>query len=177
MDMEAAVLEAKAYIEKYELDHWESRLYRFLGRISDYKGEFEKSVAFYKKALATVDKDPDRTKGDMPRHLELEAFFLYAKMMAGEVEKGVKDSRKLYAKFENDKEAKKFKENDYAAWAIWRTGIPIRVGYVFLKTEKGIAKEDLLTWLKDARVLLEPQDKEKLWADFKLRKKEIGSIE
>lgn len=175
--MEKATLEAKVYVDRHRLIRWESRIQRFLGRVADCKSEYSKAATHYKKAIKVAKKDPEYAQEQIPRWLEYEALLAYSLLMSGRA--GLKTSRRVYKKFDVTPEGKFLRKQDYPTWAIWKTGIPIRVGFWFLERGDGINKEDLLDWLKKAERDLKIPKGSKRWigkVDFGFRLDEIASI-
>lgn len=162
--MESAVLKARFYIEKYNLAKWKSRLYRFLGRISDYKSEFSKSVGFYKKAITLSKLDPESF-----RDSELKEFLSYALIMSGKTEVGYKMARKTFDDFDLTTNGKDLKRKDYQTWAIWRSGIVIRTINAFILKHLNFDRTEFGRWL-------ETVEKDLQKGDFSYRKSEIKSL-
>jgi tetratricopeptide (TPR) repeat protein len=100
LKMEAAILSASKYVNENKLKEWESRNFRFLGRLYDYKNEFGKAIIAYKKSIALVDLDPEPF-----REYELYAFLSYPLIMSGKVYEGLKMSKNVYKKFDTQKKA------------------------------------------------------------------------
>lgn len=161
LGMKNAVLTAKFYIEKYKLKRWESRLFRFLGRISDCKGEFFKSVGFYKKAIRFCDLDPEPF-----RELELNGFLSYALIMSGKSDEGYKLAREIFDNFDSTTDGRKLKNEDFHTWAVWRSGIIIRTIDAFISKEMNFDKKEML-------ILLKQVENELKKGDFSYRKAEI----
>lgn len=177
--MEDATDEARIYVKRHNLERWEARIQRFLGRVADYKGKYSKAITHYKKAIATAKKDPEYVTERIPRWLEYEAFLAYSTLMSGKVGEGLSMSRKVYKSFDTTSDGKFLKRVDYSTWAIWKTGIPIRVGFWFLEKRYGINKKELLNWLTEAEGELRVPKKSKRWVgkvDFGFRLDEIASI-
>jgi len=122
INMQKSILKAGFYIKKYSLVKWLSRYYRFLGRIEDYTKNYKKAIFYYKKAIYYVKFDPEPF-----RFLELEGFLASSTILAGHFQKGYKLAKSVLMKFEDSKEGKDLKKNDYKTWAIWKSGIVIRV--------------------------------------------------
>jgi tetratricopeptide (TPR) repeat protein len=171
--------EAEVYVKRYGLKRWQSRIYRFLGRAADYDKDYPKAIKYYKKAIKFAKDDSEYILEKIPRWLEYEAFLAYSILMSGEIEKGLKMSKEVYKKFIDTKEGKFLKKKDFPTWAIWITGIPIRVGFWFIENGEGISKEDLLKWLKSTEGYLKIPTGSERWigkVDFQFRKNEIVAI-
>ena len=176
--MEKAVKRAEFYITKYKLEHWESRLHRFWGRVFDYKGNFNESVLEYRKAIPLAKRDPDFIEKGYPRWLELEGFLAYSLIMSGKVDKGYLLAKKVCKKFDKSKEGVELKKKDYTTWAIWKTGVVIRTIEAVLKKkeENSSLMGEYIDWLAKAEKDLYPPKSVKTWADFKFRKDEVKTL-
>lgn len=164
INMENVILQAKFWIEKYKVTKWYSRLYRFMGRVSDYKGEFTKSTNYYKRAIKFSKLDPEPF-----RVLELKAFLSYALIMSGRLDLGYKLGRKLSNDFESTHEGRELKKNDYYTWAVWRSGIVIRTINAFISKNITFDKKEMSEWLKQV-------ESELAKGDFSYRKAEIEKL-
>ena len=173
LEMEKAINETQFFIEKYKLVRWEHRLFRFLGRLADYKRDFKRAVLYYKKSIKVAKKDPEYLEKKFPRWLEVEGFLSYSLIMSGQVERGYKMALNVYAKFDKEKEAKALKKDNYTTWAIWRTGIPLRTINALIDKKFTFDKKGALEWLSQSESILNPAESMKLWTDFKYRKDEI----
>ena len=178
LGMEAATLNAKFYVEKYDLIQWRSRLYRFLGRISDYKGDYKLSVEQYEKSLKFAKKDPDYVESGYPRWFEIEGFLSFALIMAGRSSEGVSLAKQIYKKYDQTQEGRDIRKKDYFTWAVWKTGVPVRTIGALIEKRITFNKKEVLGWLAEAeRDLSFPKGKS-TWGDksFRFRKDEIASI-
>jgi tetratricopeptide (TPR) repeat protein len=177
--MEGIINEAEKVIEAQKADRWRSRRYRFQGRLLDYQGKYNKAVDYYKQAVQFATKDPEYTEKKIPRQLEYEAFLAYSLLMSGKDKEGVKYSRLVWKKFFDSSDGKRLKNLSYATWAIWATGIPIRVGQAWGKV-KGMEKKELKKWLDEAlKLIAKPVLEDPLIGkvDFAFRKDEIRALE
>lgn len=175
LQMQKAILKAKFYVEKYELRHWKSRVHRFMGRLYDYQGNYKKAATEYKQGLSLVKLDPDFVEKGYPRWLELDAFRSFSLIMGGSIEDGVRLAKSVYKKFDS-KEIQSFKNKDYSAWAIWKTGIPIRTVNALLDKNLSFNKKETVNWINEAEEVLDVVKKSDLWADFSYRKAEFGAL-
>jgi hypothetical protein len=174
--MEEYIHETERYIMQNNLKRWFHRLYRFWGKISEYKGNYHKAVGYYKKSLKHWRTDPEVVSKGVPRGLELEGFLASAMIMSEEVEKGMQYAKKVYKKYETTSEGKKLRNKDYTTWAIWRAGVPIFVARGLIEKKIIFKKEKMLDWLNDAEKLLNPPKSIKTWADFQFRKDELAAL-
>ena len=165
-------------LKKFGLKNYISRLERYLGRINDYKGNFEDSIKNYKKAIKYAHLDPFYLNESKPVRLELEGFLSYALLMSGEVEVGLSMARVVYQKFE-EKEGKELKARDYPTWAIWRSGIPIRIVEGLINKKEKFDRGKMLSWLDQAEKLIQKPVYSKRWGgkvDFSFRKEEFRKV-
>lgn len=153
--MQESIKKAEFYIKKYKLIHWNSKLYRFKGRFSDYKKEYKRAILYYKKAIKTWKNDPDYKEG-YPRNLELEAFLSYSIIMSGDYDKGYKLAKSTYRKFFDSKQGGDLKSKDYQTWGIWVSGITIRTISAFVDKKLTFNKKEFITWLLETEKLLRP---------------------
>jgi tetratricopeptide (TPR) repeat protein len=174
--MAAATIVTQKYVEENNLKEWYSRVYRFLGRLYDYKGQFGKSVAAYRKALPLSKFDPEYVEKGVPRWLELEGFLSYALIMSGEVAKGVSFAKKTFKKYDSNNEALALKKKDYYTWAVWKSGIPIRTINGLLAKKLSFDRQEMQAWLSDAETVLDPPKSAKNWGDFGIRKTELEAV-
>ncbi len=140
--MENTVIKAKFYIEKYKLIKWNSRLYRFLGRICDYKKQFNKAVFYYKKAVRLVKSDYEPW-----RILELEGFLSHSLIMSGKHTQGMKIFKSVHNKFLDSKIGKFLYKVDHNTWAIWLSGIVIRTINAVIDKKLKLNSEETKAWI------------------------------
>ncbi len=165
LNMEKSILEASNYINKHKINKLNSRLFRFMGRVSDYKGQYKKAISYYKKAIKFVELDPEPF-----RILELEAFLSYSMIMSEDYTKGVKYAKKIYDKFISSNIGKKLMKNDYNTWAIWMSGITIRTAMALIEKKVNFNLEDIKNWIKDTESYLNKDN------SFSYRKEEIKEL-
>lgn len=166
IDMQKSVLKAGFYIKKHNLDMWLSRYFRFLGRIEDYKNNFNKAIYFYKKSIKYVDLDPEPF-----RVFELEGFLAFAILMSGKIEKGYKFSRETYSKYTNTKVGLALKQKDYFTWEVWRSGVAIRTINALLDKKYNFRISDVNNWLLEVEAELNAKG-----YDFSYRKSELSEL-
>lgn len=157
--MEETVGKASYLIVRLDLEWWKHRLYRFWGRVYDYKGDYKKAVKYYKKSLKHSKNDPDYLERRYPRWLEVEALLSYSTIMSGQYGKGHTLAEDTYKKFDTDKNALFLKKSDYLTWAIWKTGVPIRTIGALLDRKVIFDKDIAYDWLSGAEKNLIPKEK------------------
>ena len=164
-NMEKSILKASFYVNKYKLNEWNSRLFRFMGRIADYRKQYKKAISYYKKSIKFVNLDPEPF-----RIFELEAFLSYSIMMSGEYTKGLKLAKNIYNKFINSSDDQDLKKNDYNTWAIWMSGITIRTVNALIDKKINFNKIEIENWIKDTEKYLDKK------GEFSYRKAEIKEL-
>lgn len=173
-DMEKTVLKASYYVNKYKLTEWNSRLFRFMGRVADYKGQYKKAISYYKKSIKYVNLDPEPF-----RSLELEGLLAFAILMSGKIEKGYKYSKKTYLKYTNTKVGLALKQKDYFTWEVWRSGVGIRTINTLLDKQSlpfhgkkyNFSMSDANNWLLEVEAELNAKG-----YDFSYRKSELSEL-
>lgn len=165
INMQTSILKAYFYIKKYNLVKWLSRYYRFLGRIEDYKRNYKKAIFYYKKAIKYVNFDPNPF-----RILELEGLLVSSIVSIGQFKKGVKLLKTVLEKFENSGIGKDLKSRDYKTWAIWKSGVVIRVLKTFSEKNVTFNKDFAHKLISDVRKDLKPE------TDFEYRIRELEEI-
>jgi hypothetical protein len=178
LNMEKATNDALVYIGKNNLTRWLSRVNRCLGRVADYKGKHKKAIGFYKKAIRYAKYDPEVVNEGVSRELEYMSFLAYSTMMSGQVDKGIELARSIYRQF--DEEAGiKLKKRDYPTWAIWKSGIPIRMVDGLIELGEDFDKREMTEWLNGVEMLLSVSKGSRKWVekvDFEFRKDEIKTL-
>lgn len=162
--MEAAILVASKYIKDNRLKEWESRAYRFLGRLHDYQGKFTSSIIDYKKAISLVGLDPEPF-----REFELEGFLSYAYIMSGKVGLGYKLAIQTFDKYNSSVQGRNLKKKDYPTWVIWKSGVPIRTLGAFLSKNINFDKKLAKKWILEIE-----NDLQK--GEFSYRKSELKTL-
>lgn len=165
LDMEKTILKASFYVNKYKITKLNSRMFRFMGRVADYRGQYKKAINYYKKSIKFVKLDPEPF-----RILELQAFLSYSIIMSGEYTKGYKLAKNIYDKLINSTEGKNLKKNDYTTWAIWMSGITIRTVSALVDKKVNFNQTEIENWIKDTEKYLDKKDA------FSYRKTEIKEL-
>lgn len=177
-NMGLVAIEVFNYVKTNNLNRWFSRVNRCLGRVADYKGEYKKAIGCYKKAIKYAKHDPEVVKEIVPRELEYNAFLAHSTMMSGQVDKGFKFAKDTYKEFDR-RDGMKLKKKDYPTWAIWKSGIPIRMINGLIKLGEGFDRKEMVEWLDNAEKLLTIPKGSKKWlgkVDFGFRKDEIKAV-
>lgn len=169
--------EAQKYIVQHNLSHLLSASYRFLGRVSTYKGDHEEAKKYYEQSrdLYLAVQDPV----EKARYLELQAFLSHSLIMTGNLEEGLGLARSTNQSFFESGEGKALKEVDYFTWAVWASGVPIHIAHALFETGNlSRYREELKTWLDKANAILEVPQGITTWGDekFEIRRNEIEAI-
>lgn len=176
LKMEEAVKHAGYLIVRFGLERWKHRLYRFLGRVCDYKKEYRRAISYYKKSLKYSKIDPEYLELRYPRWLEVEGLLSTSLIMSGETGKGHTKAMETYNMFDKEKDAILLKKNDFATWAIWKSGIPIRTINALMDNKVGFDKKVVELWLNKTEEILRSSKNETFKNTFKYRLDEIASV-
>lgn len=149
----------KGYLGHKGLDPvTEATIFRFLGRHEDERGMFKRSEPYYRKGLEYFnqsDKIEERYK-----RLELLGFLSFSLIKQGKVKKdeGIELAKQTLKDFDESDEGKWLRENNYYAWAVWKSGIELRTAdHIFKK--KDIKNVDLAkSFLTDSEDILRMPD-------------------
>jgi len=110
-----------------------ARVYRFLGRYADYRGQFGRSEVNYRKGLEYFDQSTKQE--ERFNRLEFLGFLSYSLIKQGKTQEGLDLAQQTLKDFDNSEEGKWLKENNYYAWAVWKSGIEIRTAEHVAKTK------------------------------------------
>jgi len=178
LGMEIAIKEAEYYIKKYKLNQWGHRLHRFLGRLYDYKGLFNKAAVEYKKAIPLARQDPEVKEKGYPRWLEVEAFLSFSLIMSGKTKEGIALAKEVFGKLKAGPDGRDLKKKDYFTWAVWLSGIPIRTIGALIDRNILFNRGEMLSWLSEAEGILVIPKAQSTWGDknFQFRKDEIVAL-
>ena len=148
-----------------------NRVFRFLGRHADYKGNYKKSENYYRKGLSYFDSS---TKVEERfNRLEFMGFLSYS-LIKQSKEKGIGLAKQTLRDFDQSLEGKWLKENDYYTWAVWKSGIEIRTAKYIKKTKNIKYKQLAKDFLADAGNILQMPDGNK--EIFRLRLDELNIV-
>ncbi len=175
-EMKKAITQASEYLKANNLTHWESRIARFMGRISDYEKNYQAAADYYKEAIAKIHLDPIFSKNKALR-LELEGFLIIDEFHLGNTEETILKVEKLFQDYEQTSEGLELKEKDYTTWAIWRSGLLINLCKTLIELRKlELYREKIDEWLRLAESDLLPPKEVETWSDFSFRQNEIAKI-
>ena len=148
-----------------------ARVYRFLGRNADHKGQYKKSEQFYRKGLEYFDRS---TKPEERFNmLEFLGFLSYSLIKQGKTEEGLDLAQKTLKDFDGSDEGKWLKETNYYAWAVWKSGIEIRTAEHIAKTKDSEHADLAKAFLVDSEnVLVMPDGTTE---SFRLRLDELNT--
>lgn len=165
-------------MEKYAEENGENldpvinaRVFRFLGRYTDYKGQFKKSEEYYRKGLTYFDQS---TKiEERFNRLEFCGFLSYSLVKQGKIEEGLGLAQQTLKDFDDSDEGKWLKENNYYAWAVWKSGIEIRTAGYIAKTRDSGHADLAKDFLNDSESILKMPDG--TTENFRLRLDELNT--
>jgi hypothetical protein len=129
-----------------------NRVFRFLGRLADQKGQYGKSEDYYKKGLSYFDsltKPEERFN-----RLEFMGFLSYSLIKQGKSKEGIDLANQTLNDFDQSSEGKWLKENNYYAWAVWKSGIEIRTAEHIFKTKDTKYADIARDFLSDSEIIL-----------------------
>jgi hypothetical protein len=154
------------------------RSHRFLGRLCDYKGEYNKAVEHYKKSISLYGNET--APSVRVNKLEIQGFLAYSLIKSGKTEEGLNLAQSTYKAFNESDDGIELKQADYYTWAVWISGIPLRNIEALLDENKitDRNKSWALEWINQADALLVIPQGEYTWADktFEYRKDEINAL-
>jgi len=161
------------YLEKDDKDlnpTIKARIFRFLGRYSDMKGQYAKSEDYYRKGLSHFDSLT--TPEERFNRLEFLGFLSYSLVKQGK-EEGIDLTKQTLKDFDESNEGNWLKEKDYYTWAVWKSGIEIRTAEHILKTKKTEHVDMANNFLNNAESTLKMPDGNT--EVFRLRLDELNS--
>jgi len=148
-----------------------ARVFRFLGRYLDHKGQYKKSEQYYRKGLEYFDQSTKLE--ERFNRLEFLGFLSYSLTKQGKTEDGLGLAQKTLKDFDDSDEGRWLKENNYYTWAVWKSGIEIRTAEHIAKTKKSDYWDLANSYLEDAKnILVMPDGTEEI---FNLRLDELRS--
>jgi len=107
-----------------------ARIYRFLGRYSEQKRQYNKSESYYRQGLAYFDSS--EKPEERFNRLEFLGFISYSLLKQGRIDEGTYQALLTLKDFDESEEGKWLKENSYQTWAVWKSGIEIRTAEILL---------------------------------------------
>ena len=175
-EMKRVITQAFEYLKANNLTRWESRVARFMGRISDYEKNYQAAADYYKEAIGKIHLDPLFSKNKALR-LELEGFLIIDELRLGIAEESILKVEKLHQDYEQTSEGQELKQKDYTTWAIWRSGLLINLCKTLIELGKlELYREKIDKWLRLAESDLRPAKEVETWSDFSFRQNEIAKI-
>lgn len=148
-EMEKAIQTAEKIMEEGKVDRGDAdlRIDMFLGEVAMEKGDYQKAREAYEKAIEVVSNPINR--------LEFKARLCEPLIMLGETEEGIRLAQATDEEFDTGV-GEELKEKDYTTWAIWKSGIWIRVARSLEKKGKiGEYKELVSSRISEAEEYLD----------------------
>lgn len=144
------------------------RIPRFQGRFADMTRQYDKAEKFYNQALREIETEQD--PASHANVLEIKGFIAEAVFKQGRPE-GWSQVKQAIKAFDESPEGKWLKENNYYAWAVWKSGIEIRTADLLLK-QKNPAEAKRLIALAETELIM-PDGNTKV---FGIRQSELDAV-
>lgn len=173
MELTSKIMET--YAQEHDKDVkpvTKTRVFRYLGRFADYKGQFIESEKYYKKGLEYFDQLTNLD--DKYHRLELSGFLAYSLFKQGKTDEGMDLTRQTLKDLDESEEGKWLKANDYYAWAVWKSGVEIRTAEHIIDTRDKSRVSIAEDFITDAERILEMPDGNT--QKFVLRLGELNSV-
>jgi len=150
-----------------------ARSSRFLGRQSDLLHQYSQSEKYYRQGLAFFE--PLERIDQRYQSLELSGFLAFS-MLKQNKNGWFELTQQTLSNFDNSKEGIWLKDNDYYAWAVWKSGIEIRNSDALLDSKKLSSqyRSNIETWLGDADSILQMPDGNR--EVFGIRRQELDAV-
>lgn len=133
-----------------------ARVNRFLGKYAEYKGNYKKSEAYYRKGLSFFESaESPEARFNI---LEFKGFLSYSLLKQGKLVEGTDLVKQTLKDFDESEEGKWLKENNYYAWAVWKSGIEIRTAEHLIKKNGKNSAGFVHELLDDAGAVLKMPD-------------------
>jgi len=148
-----------------------ARVFRFLGRYADHKGQYKKSKEYYRKGLIFFDQTTKPE--DRCNRLEFLGFLSFSLIKQDKTEEGIGLVQQTLKDFDESIEGIWLKENDYYTWAVWKSGIEIRTAEHVIKTKDSQHADLAKNFLSDSENILKMPDG--TTESFRLRRDELDA--
>lgn len=170
----AAAIAADAYIEDHNVESRKPRSQLFLGQAAMFEEDFEEAARCFIEGIVLFEKSADASVRE--NALELRGFLTEALLRSGEIEEGLHEGFDLLSDFDK-KEGANLKKDDYYKWAVWKSGVVIKMWNAVLddKIDLGAQEGKLLVELDGAEEIISV-DSEGMLGDFSYRKEEMAQI-
>lgn len=165
-----AAMAADAYIEENHVESKRPRSQLFLGQAAMLEGEDEEAVKRFTEGINLFEgsSDPDERENA----LELRGCLAEALIRAGRIEDGIHEGFDVLSDYDKDAGAS-LRERDYYRWAVWKSGVSIKVWEAVLDNGIHLSEEErgkLSKALDEAQEILSGN------FDFQYRKDQISRI-
>ena len=174
--MRSSALEAREYIDKYNVEAKKPRSGRFLGEVEMLVSNHKKAAEYFGKSVSLFSKMDDTS--DRVNGLELSGFWAEALILGGKTKDGVEIATQTFKAYDTG-DGLELKNRDYYTWAVWKSGCVIKAWHALFqkgKLPEGENKEVLVEMLKESEMIVNPPVGTKIWGDFTFRRDEIASI-
>jgi len=150
-----------------------ARSSRFLGRQADLLHQYSQSEKYYRQGLSffeQLERIDQRYQS-----LELSGFLAFS-MLKQRKNGWFEITQQTLSNFDNSNEGIWLKDNDYYAWAVWKSGIEIRNSDTLLDSKKltDQYRTNIENWLGDADSILQMPDGNR--EVFGIRRQELDTV-
>ncbi|MBU0572755.1 hypothetical protein KKH23_02540 [Patescibacteria group bacterium] len=165
--------DAHQCITEHNVEKKLTRSHRFMGEISQFDGDYDSAVRHFSLAISRFDDEKDfsqRING-----LELRGFLAEALVLTGAINEAIDLAVNTFEYYDKGDGAA-LKGKDYDTWAIWKSGVPIKVWHGVFDSNTSLSNKQrkiLENMLDQAESILMVKE---TWADFQRRKNEIVAI-
>ncbi|MEX2007679.1 MAG: hypothetical protein WD992_02810 [Candidatus Levyibacteriota bacterium] len=171
----AAAEAADAYIEEHNVENRRPRSHRFLGEAFMLEGNYKEAALHFMEGLNLFEDSSDPIEWE--NTLELRGMLSEALIRSGEKEDGLGEGFHAFTDF--DEYGKELKSRDYYTWAIWKSGVVIRMWNAILDGNAELSEEQkakLLLNLDEAEEIISVPRSSDMLGDFSYRKDEVSRI-
>lgn len=171
-----AAIAADGYIEKFNVGSKRIRSGRFVGEAAMLEGDYEEAISVLRRTVLQFETDVNPEQ--RVNALELRGFLSEAFIRSGKAQKGIKTGIKTFEDF-NKGLGLSLKKRDYYVWAVWKSGIVIKMWNAIL--DMGVEldeseRKELLDELDEAEKLFNVPHKEEYLSHFEIRKAQIFKV-
>lgn len=150
---------ADEIITQNNLQNLKPPSYRFLGQYFRLTGDLPRAKDYYKKAIDMFEH------AKSAQSLELKGFLAHVLIMMGQLEQGLELAKKTYEEYDTYEPALELRQKDYFTYAVWRSGIFLRIVDTLVKSGKPFDKDLVHKYLDLSENLLKKPDDVINWGD------------
>lgn len=173
--MVSVAKEADEYIQEFSVETKRARNYRFMSEASIANGNFKTAVDQASQGIrAYANMEDPRERVNV---LEIRGILAEATIRMGDIDKGVNIGLATLEEFNRD-DGQLLKDRDYYTWAVWKSGVIVKMWNAILDTGQNlpnVQKEQLLSDLDQTEQSLNVNTTG-MPSNFEIRKKQIANI-